>query len=238
MHPIVAAGTTFLASALEFVEAATIVLAVAYTAGWKVALRATGWAIAVLIVITGLLGPALLYWVPLNVLKIAIGIFMALFGYTWLRKAIWRSSGRKALRNEDAAFAKELEELRKHEESFAFATAFNGVLIEGLEVAIIVITFSAAQAGTFLWAAAGALIAGAAVALAAALLRRPFSRVPENAMGFIVGIMLCSFGTFWSGEGLGIRWWSGDLTLAWIVLLYLAAALLLVAAWRRSGVRA
>lgn len=234
MHPIVAAGTTFLASALEFVEAATIVLAVAYTAGWKVALRATAWAIAALIVITGLLGPALLYWVPLDVLKIAIGIFMALFGYTWLRKAIWRSSGRKAMRNEDAAFAKELEELRKHEERFAFATAFNGVLIEGLEVAIIVITFSAAQAGTFVWAAAGALIAGAAVAIAAALLRKPFSRVPENAMGFIVGIMLCSFGTFWSGEGLGVHWWSGDLTLGWIVLLYLAVALLLIAAWKRA----
>lgn len=234
MHPIVAAGTTFLASALEFVEAATIVLAVAYTAGWKVALRATAWAIAALIVITGLLGPALLYWVPLDVLKIAIGIFMALFGYTWLRKAIWRSSGRKAMRNEDAAFTKELEELRKHEERFAFATAFNGVLIEGLEVAIIVITFSAAQAGTFVWAAAGALIAGAAVAIAAALLRKPFSRVPENAMGFIVGIMLCSFGTFWSGEGLGVHWWSGDLTLGWIVLLYLAVALLLIAAWKRA----
>jgi uncharacterized membrane protein len=234
MHPIVAAGTTFLASALEFVEAATIVLAVAYTAGWKVALRATAWAIGALIVITGLLGPALLYWVPLDALKIAIGIFMALFGYTWLRKAIWRSSGRKAMRDEDAAFAKEIEELRKREQRFAFATAFNGVLIEGLEVAIIVITFSAAQAGTFVWAAAGALIAGAAVAVAAALLRRPFSRVPENAMGFIVGIMLCSFGTFWSGEGLGIRWWSGDLTLGWIVLLYLCVALLLVAAWRRA----
>ena len=76
------------------------------------------------------------------------------------------------------------------------------MLLEGLEVAVIVITFSAARAGSFLWAAAGALAAGALVAIAAVLLRRPFSRVPENAMGFIVGIMLLSFGTFWSGEGL------------------------------------
>lgn len=238
MHPIVAAGTTFLASALEFVEAATIVLAVAYTAGWKVALRATAWAIAALIVITGLLGPALLYWVPLDVLKIAIGIFMALFGYTWLRKAIWRYAGRKAMRDEQATFNAEIEDLKKHEKHYAFATAFNGVLLEGLEVAVIVITFSAARAGTFLWAAAGALIAGAIVAGAAALLRHPFSRVPENAMGFIVGIMLLSFGTFWSGEGIGLRWWEGEGTLLWIVGFYLAAALLLITAWKRPAVRA
>lgn len=242
MHPIVAAGTTFLASALEFVEAATIVLAVGYTAGWKVALRATAWAIAVLVVITGVLGPALLYYVPLAALKIAIGIFLTIFGYTWLRKAIWRYAGRKALRNEQAAFDKEIAEIREHEaredarhaHRFAFATAFNGVLLEGLEVAVIVITFSAARTGTFVWAAAGALLAALVVAVAAVLLRHPFSRVPENAMGFVVGIMLLSFGTFWSGEGLGIQWWAGEATLAWIVALYLAAALLLVAAWRRA----
>src|SRR6185437_4549715 len=180
------------------VEAATIVLAVGYTAGWRTALTATAWAAGVLIVITGLLGPALVYWVPLNDLKIAIGIFLTLFGYTWLRKAIWRYAGRKAMRDEQATFAAEVEDLKRHEKQYAFATAFNGVLLEGLEVAVIVITFSAARAGTFLWAAVGALAAGAIVAGAAVLLRHPFSHVPENAMGFIVGIMLLSFGTFWS----------------------------------------
>lgn len=235
MHPIVAAGTTFLASALEFVEAATIVMAVGYTAGWRIALKATAWAIGALVVITGLLGPALVYWVPLSVLKIAIGVFLTLFGYTWLRKAIWRYAGRKAMRNEEAAFEAEVADLRKHEERYAFATAFNGVLLEGLEVAVIVITFSASSAGGFLWAAAGALAAAAIVAAAAVLLRHPFSRVPENAMGFVVGIMLLSFGTFWSGEGLGLRWWQGELTLAWIVLAYLACALALIAAWKRPA---
>lgn len=243
MHPIVAAATTFIASALEFVEAATIVLAVAYTAGWSVALRATAWAIGTLVVITGLLGPALLYYVPLPVLQLAIGIFLALFGFTWLRKAIWRYSGRKALRDEDAAFSKEVAELRereahedaRHAHRFAFATAYNGVLLEGLEVAVIVITFSAARGGTFVWAAAGALLAAVVVAGTAALLRHPFSRVPENAMGFVVGIMLSSFGTFWSGEGLGLRWWSGELTLAWIVLCYLGVSLILIASWRRTA---
>lgn len=235
MNDWVAAGTTFLASGLEFVEAATIVLAVGYTAGWRTALTATAWAIGVLVVITGLLGPALLSWVPLNDLKTGIGVFLTIFGYTWLRKAIWRYAGRKAMRDEAAAFNAEIEDLRKHEKRYAFATAFNGVLLEGLEVAVIVVTFSAARAGTFLWAAAGALAAGIIVAGAAALLRHPFSRVPENAMGFIVGIMLLSFGTFWSGEGIGLRWWEGEATLLWIVGFYLACALLLIAAWKRPA---
>jgi uncharacterized membrane protein len=238
MSPWIAAATTFLASSLEFVEAATIVLAVAYTAGWRVALTATAWAIAVLAVITGLLGPALVLYVPITALQIGIGIFLMLFGYTWLRKAIWRYAGRKALRNEAAEFDVEVEELRSHEKRFAFATAFNGVLLEGLEVAVIVITFSAGRAGAFVWAAGGALIAGAIVAVAAAILRHPFSRVPENAMGFIVGIMLLSFGTFWSGEGLGIHWWAGEVTLAWIVALYLLTAFILIALQRRRGVPA
>lgn len=233
MNGWVAAGTTFLASGLEFVEAATIVLAVGYTAGWRTALTAAAWAIGVLIVITGVLGPALLYLVPLNDLKIGIGVFLTLFGYTWLRKAIWRYAGRKALRDEQAAFNAEIEDLRKHERHYAFATAFNGVLLEGVEVAVIVITFSAARAGTFLWAAAGALIAGILVAGAAAMLRHPFSRVPENAMGFIVGIMLLSFGTFWSGEGIGLHWWAGEATLLWIVGLYLLCSFALIAAWKR-----
>lgn len=233
MNGWVAAGTTFLASGLEFVEAATIVLAVGYTAGWRTALTAAAWACGVLVLITGLLGPALIYWVPLNDLKIAIGVFLTLFGYTWLRKAIWRYAGRKPLRDEAAAFAAEIEDLRKHERRYAFATAFNGVLLEGLEVAVIVVTFSAARAGTFFWAAAGALIAGIIVAGAAALLRHPFSRVPENTMGFIVGIMLLSFGTFWSGEGIGLHWWQGEATLLWIVGFYLATALTLIGVWKR-----
>lgn len=235
MNGWVAAGTTFLASALEFVEAATIVLAVGYTAGWRVALTGAAWAVGALIVITGVFGPALVYWVPLNALKIAIGIFLTLFGYTWLRKAVWRYAGRKAMRDEQAAFDKEIADLKEHESRYAFATAFNGVLLEGLEVAVIVVTFSAARAGAFLWAAAGALAAAAIVGGAAVLLRHPFSRVPENAMGFVVGIMLLSFGTFWSGEGIGLQWWAGEGTLLWIVGFYVACALLLIAAWKRPA---
>jgi uncharacterized membrane protein len=235
MNPWIGAGTTFLASALEFVEAATIVLAVGYTVGWRTALAATAWALAVLIAITGVLGPALVYYVPLSALQIAIGLFLTIFGYTWLRKAIWRYAGRKAMRNEQSAYDAEIAQLQAHQDKrrFGFATAFNGVLLEGLEVAVIVITFSADRAGSFLYAAAGALAAGLIVAIAAAILRHPFSKVPENAMGFIVGIMLLSFGTFWSGEGLGLHWWAGEATLAWIVAIYVLAALVLISLWRK-----
>jgi len=232
----IAAGTTFLASGLEFVEAATIVLAVGYTVGWRAAIRCTSWALLVLALLTGLLGPALVKYVPLATLKIAIGVFLLLFGYTWLRKAIWRYSGRKAMRNEQNAYDAEVRLLHEHhdEQRFGFATAFNGVLLEGLEVAVIVITFSADRAGSFMWALGGALAAGVLVALSALILRHPFSKVPENAMGFIVGIMLLSFGTFWSGEGVGLKWWAGEATLLWIVALYLVTSLILIAAWRRS----
>ena len=236
MTPWIAAFTAFTASALEFVEAATIVMAVGYTAGWRVALSATAWAVAVLLIVTGVLGPLLVTYVPIAVLQIAVGIFLLLFGYTWLRKAIWRYAGRKSVRNEEAEFEKDVAQLKAHHERrYAFLTAFNGVLLEGLEVAIIVITFATERAGTFLWAAAGALAAGVLVVAAAAILRAPFSRIPENAMGFIVGVMLLTFGTFWSGEGLGYTWWAGDAALATIAAAYVLAAFVLIAVLRRPA---
>lgn len=238
MHPLAAALTAGIASALEFVEAATIVLAVGVTAGWRVALRAAGLAVLVLVVICSIFGPALVIYVPLGILQTVIGLFLLLFGFTWLRKAIWRYSGRKAMRDETSAFGKEVEALAKQERQLAFATAFNGVLLEGLEVAVIVITFAAASVRTMVWAAAGALVAGVIVAIAAALLRHPFSRVPENAMGFLVGVMLLSFGTFWSGEGLGIAWPWHEATIAYFVAAYVVTALLAIAVNRPRGVRA
>ncbi len=233
----IVAGTTFLASGLEFVEAATIVMAVGYTQGWRAAFGGALWALAALAAIVLAFGPALVKFVPLPLLKIVIGLFLVLFGYTWLRKAIWRFAGRKATHDENAIFAHEIEELRSqaHERDarrVGFVTAFNGVLLEGLEVAVIVITFAAVRPDAIGWGVGGAAVAAALVVLAAFLLRKPFARVPENAMGFIVGTMLLSFGTFWSGDGLGIAWWNGEATLLWIVAAYLAAAGLLVALLR------
>ncbi|MEA2665224.1 MAG: hypothetical protein QOI11_2168, partial [Candidatus Eremiobacteraeota bacterium] len=200
------AGTTFLASGVEAVEAMTIVLAVGVAVSWRVAFRGAGLALLALVAIVAVFGP-LLHLVPLAALKLAIGVLLALFGLAWLRKAILRYAGRKALRDEDANYAREVRDLRAAEaarrgDRVGAAVAFKAVLLEGLEVAVIVVTFGAASSAALGWAATGALVAVLAVVLLGLALRRPASRVPENAMKFAVGIMLVSFGTFWAGEGL------------------------------------
>jgi uncharacterized membrane protein len=232
------AGTSFLASAVEAVEALTIVLAVGVTRSWPVALRGTAFALLVLALIVALFGP-LLHLIPIDQLKLVVGIVLMLFGLAWLRKAILRYAGRKALKDEDAAYAREVSALRAAEETQAdrigLVTSFKAVLIEGLEVAIIVVTFGAASSAALGWSAAGA---GAAVLVVIALglaLKAPAARVPENAMKFVVGIMLTSFGTFWTGEGLGIAWWGADLSLLLLAAFYLAVSAVLVASARARG---
>lgn len=227
------AGTTFLASVVEAVEAVTIVLAVGYTQSWRSALSGSAWAAATLAAIVIIFGPALVRFVPLAELQLVVGLFLVLFGFTWTRKALWRYSGRKALHDETAIFEREVAHLRQvalqaKAEKVGFATSYNAVLLEGLEVAVIVITFGAAHRNGILWSATGALAACAMVGVAGFFLRKPFSTVPENTLKFVVGIMLLSFGTYWSGEGLGIPWWYGDVTLAYIIGVYLIASFLLV----------
>jgi uncharacterized membrane protein len=231
------AGTTFLASGVEAVEAMTIVLAVGVAVSWRVAFRGAGLALLALVAIVAVFGP-LLHLVPLAALKLAIGVLLALFGLAWLRKAILRYAGRKALRDEDANYAREVRGLREAEaarrgDRVGAAVAFKAVLLEGLEVAVIVVTFGAASSAALGWATTGALVAVLAVVLLGLALRRPASRVPENAMKFAVGIMLVSFGTFWAGEGLGIAWWRADLSLPLLIVAYLAVSGLLVLAARR-----
>jgi uncharacterized membrane protein len=229
------AGTSFLASAVEAVEALTIVLAVGVTRSWPIALRGTGFALLVLALIVAVFGP-LLHLVPIDQLKLVVGIVLTLFGLAWLRKAILRYAGRKALKDEEAAFAREVSALRAAEEAQAdqigLVTAFKAVLIEGLEVAIIVVTFGAASTAALGWSAAGAVAAVLLVVALGLALKQPASRVPENAMKFVVGIMLTSFGTFWTGEGLGIAWWGADLSLLLLAAFYLAVSAALVAAAR------
>ena len=225
------AGTSFLASGVEAVEAMTIVLAVGVARSWPVALRGAAGALAVLALIVALFGP-LLHLIPIDQLKLVVGIFLTLFGLAWLRKAILRYAGRKALRDEDAAFAREVSALRAAEDLQAdrigLVTAFKAVLIEGLEVAIIVVTFGAASTAALGWSAAGAAAAVVLVVALGVALKHPASRVPENTMKFVVGIMLTSFGTFWTGEGLGIAWWGSDLSLLILAAFYLAVSSVLV----------
>jgi uncharacterized membrane protein len=230
--------SVFLASAVEMVEALTIVLAAGITRGWRSALTGVAAAVVALAVIVAALGPAL-STVPLSALRLVIGALLLVFGLQWLRKAILRASGYKALHDEDAIFARELDEARTGERSasgsldwFGFTLAFKGVLLEGLEVAFIVITFGSTQHQIPL-AALGAGVAVVLVAIVGIAVRAPLSRVPENAMKFAVGIMLSSFGSFWAAEGAGAHWPGGDASLLGVLALMLASSALLVTVLRR-----
>lgn len=228
-HDIVLALAAFAASGVEMVEAATIVLAVGLTYSWRAALWGAVAALAALIVVTGALGPSLVRLVPINVLQIAVGSLLLAFGLQWLRKAIQRAARLRADRDEDAIFRREVKEMQALRDmpggyKAAFLISFKGVFLEGLEVAFIVITFGAASGRTDL-AAIGAGAAVVVVVTAAALAHRPLSKVPENVIKLTVGLALVSFGTFWGGEGLGVDWRTGDLTLPMLLAVYLAISL-------------
>src|SRR5579862_7212910 len=194
--------SAFLASGVEFVEALTIVLAAGLARGWRSSLAGLGAATLVLAVVVAVLGPALTA-IPLDALRLVVGGLLLVFGLQWLRKAILRASGYKALHDEDAIFATELgqaEHAARIERGgldwYGFTLAFKGVLLEGLEVAFIVITFGSTQ-GSIPLAALGAAVAIVLVAAVGIAVRAPLARVPENSMKFAVGVMLTSFGIFW-----------------------------------------
>jgi Ca2+/H+ antiporter, TMEM165/GDT1 family len=228
------ASTAFLASGLEAVEALTVVLAVGLTWGWRPALTGTFFGVALVALVVALLGP-LVATVPLGPVRLIVGAFLLLFGMAWLRKAVQRYGGRRALRDEDANFSRHVEALgaaHREGQRGALLTAFKSVTLELLEVAIIVVTVGGSVAGGLAPAAAGAMAAILVVVAAGALLRAPLARVPANALGFAVGVMLVAYGTFWSGEGLGIQWWHEDLAILYLAALYALAALACVAALR------
>ena len=202
--------SSFLASGVEMVEALTIVLAAGLARGWRSALLGLGAATVVLAVTVAALGPALTV-IPLQALRLVVGGLLLVFGLQWLRKAILRASGYKALHDEDAIFAREVAELRAEARSgsgvdpFGFTVSFKGVLLEGLEVVFIVLTFGSAQ-GSIPLAAVGAAAALVLVTGVGIAVRAPLARVPENTLKFAVGVMLTTFGIFWSVEGAGADW--------------------------------
>jgi uncharacterized membrane protein len=230
----------FLASAVEMVEALTIVLAVGVTRGWRSTLFGVGAAGLALAAVVGALGPALTL-VPLDTLRLVIGGLLLTFGLQWLRKAILRASGFKALHDEEAVYAHEREEAehagreqRAGLDWYSFTLSFKGVFLEGLEVAFIVITFGTARSGGVAIAAAAAGSALVIVVGAGALLRVPLSRVPENTLKFAVGLLLTTFGTFWGAEGAGVSWPGSDAALPVILGFYLGVSAALVAVLRRE----
>jgi len=220
------------------VEALTIVLAMGVTRGWRPTLTGTAAALLALAAIVAALGPALTI-VPIERLRLVVGALLLVFGLQWLRKAILRASGWRALRDEDAVFAREAAEARSAArveraglDWYAFTISFKGVLLEGLEVAFIVITFGSTQ-GSIPLAAAGAGAAAVLVVLAGAIVRGPLSRVPENTLGFAVGVMLTTFGIFWGAEGAGVDWPGGDASLPGVLAFVLVLSLAFVTALRR-----
>ena len=228
----------FLASTVEMVEAATIVVAVGVTRGWRGALLGVGAGLAALAVVVAALGPALTA-IPLSALRLAVGGLLLVFGLGWLRKAILRASGLKALHNETETFREQRELAREARvaagglDTYGFTVSFKGVLLEGLEVVFIVITFGSNQ-GHILLASLGAVAAVVLVLAAVLVLRAPLSRVPENTLKFVVGSLLTSFGTFWGAEGAGVAWPGGDLALAVIIPATLLLSALMVAVLRRT----
>jgi uncharacterized membrane protein len=213
--------SVFLACAVEAVEALTIVLAVGTTRSWRSALFGVGAGALALAAIVAGLGPALTA-LPIDVLRLLVGGLLLIFGLQWLRKAILRAAGLKPTHDESEAFKEEMGAARAagsiHAgfDGYSFAIAFKGVLLEGLEVAFIVLSFGSNQNNIGL-AAAAAGVAVVLVVVAGVLVRAPLARVPENAMKFAVGVLLSSFGIFWGSEGAGASWPGGDLALLAIV---------------------
>jgi uncharacterized membrane protein len=232
-------ASAFLASAVEFVEALTIVLAAGVTRGWRSALAGLGAATVALAAIVGALGPALTL-VPISALRLVVGALLLAFGLQWLRKAILRAGGYKPLHDEDEIFSREIAEARGAAgeqraglDWYGFTLAFKGVLLEGLEVAFIVVTFGSTQ-GRIGLAAIGAGAALVLVAVVGVLVRAPLARVPENTLKFAVGVMLTTFGIFWSAEGAGAHWPGDDGSLPGVLGFVVALSLTCVALLRRQ----
>ena len=232
-----AVGAAFVASLVEVVEAFTIVLAAGMLRGWRGAVAGTAAGLAALALIVVALGP-LLDQVPLHLLQLVIGVLLLLFGMGWLRKAVLRAAGIIALHDENAAFAAETANLsdasvprRSGFDWLGGVMAFKAVLLEGLEVVFIVIAVGAGR-GLLVPASLGALAACVVVLAIGAIVHRPLARVPENTLKFAVGVILCTFGVFWTGEGLGIAWPGGDL-----MILFFGAAFLLVGLGAAAAIR-
>ncbi len=235
-HAVPSILAAFLASLVEFIEALTIVLAVGAVRGWRGALGGSGLALLVLLALVAVLGPALVR-IPLDLVQLGLGTLLLMFGMRWLRKAVLRAAGVIPLHDEAAAYAKTTAALRgglapswrpewaRGWDRVAVATSFKITMIEGIEVVFIVIAVGAAGRGLLVPASLGALAALLLVVALGLVLHKPVATVPENTLKFVVGVLLCAFGTFWVGEGIGLAWPGADWSLLLLNGGFLAAAL-------------
>ncbi|MFL5283402.1 MAG: COG4280 domain-containing protein [Rhodopila sp.] len=227
----------FLAAAVEWVEAFTIVLAVSLTVGWAGAGAAAAAALVTLAALTAATGGVLSLGANIWILQLVVGVFLLLFGVRWLAKAVARQAGLKALHDEDREFAETRAAVRNADGFAAWIVAYKGVLLEGLEVWLIVVALSL-HGSSWMWNTIAALSALLVICIAGAAVRAPLRRVPENALKFIVGVMIVSFGTYWTLESLaGDVWPLGDASLLALAAFYLIGGLLLVPVLRARRLR-
>lgn len=231
--------SSFLASAVEGVEALTIVLAAGVTRGWRSTLVGVGVALVVLAIVAAALGPALTL-IPIDALRLVVGALLLVFGLQWLRKAILRASGYKGLHDEAAIYEREVtaaraqgQQVRAGLDWYAFTLSFKGVLLEGLEVIFIVVTFGATAHQVPL-AALGAAAAVLVVVAVGLVVHEPLTRVPENLLKFVVGLLLTSFGTFWASEGAGVSWPGSDLAILGILVVLAVVSFAYVTVLKRQ----
>jgi uncharacterized membrane protein len=230
-------GAAFLGSAVESVEALTIVLAVGLTRGWRAPLLGTLSALGLLALLVAIFGQLIVTRVPELTLKLIIGTLIVLFGLRWLHKAVLRSAGVVALHDENRAYAATVESLRgDHEKTdwIGFTLALKGVFLEGLEVVFIVIAVGGTSGGMGV-AVAGGLLAMVAVAGAGVIIRRPLAQVPENTLKYAVGIILTSVGTFWAAEGMGVSWPFDFVSILGLAALYFLASRAAITVIRRPA---
>jgi uncharacterized membrane protein len=240
MRDFLLALGVFLACTVESVEALTIVLAVGVVRGWRSTWLGIGAALVTLTAIVLLLGPSLTA-IPISYLRTAVGLLLLVFGLQWLRKAILRAGGYVALHDEDAIYDRQTTAAKAAsvdgrfvvDDWYAFTISFKGVLLEGLEIAFIVVTFGANQHNVAL-AAVAAVAAIVVVTAVGVALRHPLATVPENTIKFGVGVMLVTFGMFWAAEGAAMRWPGGDSALLGLAVVVLLSALAMVVWCRRE----
>jgi uncharacterized membrane protein len=196
-------------------------------------------------VVTAIAGYALTTWLPESALQLAIGGLLLIFGLQWLRKAILRASGRKAVHDEDAIYQTEVEAAQAAGRTsggldmFGFMVSFKGVFLEGMEVVFIVITFGL-NAHNIPAAGLGAVAAVVVVLAIAFALKRPLSMINENLLKYVVGLLLASFGTFWVIEGTGIfrtghtavAWPGSDVAIIGLIIVWFVLSRVFIAALR------
>jgi uncharacterized membrane protein len=232
-----------LACGLEMLEALAIVLAVALTRRTRDALLGALGAVVVCVLLALLLGPGLIARAGAPTLRLVVGLALLLFGLEWLRKSILRLAGRRSGSSAFAEFVAEREALEASalpppgRADWAGRTiAFKGVLLEGVEV-ILIVTALGARPGGALPAVLGAGVALGLTAAVGLALHRPLRRLPETHLKYLVGLLLSSFGTFFTAEGLGARWPLGDATLLVLIGLYWLASQLMTAWLLRNSQR-